>query len=300
MISVFLLLLVFLGISMGFWCLSKKPRKYSATQAMREALKLAPRLGTLGSTVDIPVFYINLDRSVKRKERMEAHLKEIRVKNFQRVAGIDGRKLSETGSISPDEDWWAASLPRGFSHLADILGCQRHMVGEVGCSLSHLKALVHALRSTTPGEPVLILEDDADLSTEARWPCSLRELASQAPPGWGAVSLCDYKVRPKSAETATFYPLDPQVTESTCAYMVSSLGLERLARALQRPAEFLKVLQACAADRLVYALLGTCYGHSFPFVVPYNDYEDHNSLIHPDHTARHMACAEERLQVLLA
>ena len=80
--------------------------------------------------------YINLDRSVARRERMEVQLAAFGLKdNYSRFAGIDGSALAASGSrIKP---------------------------GELGAFHSHLRALESVMGG---GFPLHLLEDDALLS----------------------------------------------------------------------------------------------------------------------------------------
>jgi glycosyl transferase family 25 len=92
----------------------------------------------------IPVFVINLDGSQNRMDMISARLAAQKVA-FHRVPAVDGRKLDLSG-------------------LADDDACRREMgrsiqPGEVGCYLSHLKAMRAFVESGA--EYGVVLEDDA-------------------------------------------------------------------------------------------------------------------------------------------
>lgn len=92
----------------------------------------------------LPVFVINLDGSQKRLDTISAHLSAQGVA-FARVSAVDGRKIDLTG-------------------LADDAACRREMgrsiqPGEVGCYLSHLKAMQAFVDSGA--DYGVVLEDDA-------------------------------------------------------------------------------------------------------------------------------------------
>src|SRR6185503_12685069 len=81
-------------------------------------------------------FYINLDRSDARRSQMERELATYGLsERFTRMPGVDGRTLAP--------------------------GASKRKPGEIGCYLSHLRAL-EAGRAA--GGPVHVLEDDVILS----------------------------------------------------------------------------------------------------------------------------------------
>jgi glycosyl transferase family 25 len=92
---------------------------------------------------------INLEKSIGRWQNISLKLDELKV-SYERIEGIYG------GSI----DWLSVS---------DDLYCREYMgrsiqPGEVGCFMSHVKALRHFVEG--PDDYVIILEDDAIISSE--------------------------------------------------------------------------------------------------------------------------------------
>jgi len=98
---------------------------------------------------DCRCYLINLDRSPERLEAMHAHLSVLDIA-YERVPGVDGAALDEAQFRQyTRENRYYKPLRRG----------------EVGCYLSHNKALQCFLDSNTPY--ALILEDDARLDSDA-------------------------------------------------------------------------------------------------------------------------------------
>ncbi|MEM7301079.1 MAG: glycosyltransferase family 25 protein [Pseudomonadota bacterium] len=95
-------------------------------------------------------YFINLDRSTERRAHMEREFARIDVPNA-RVSGIDGHALTED---PPEVD---RALYRRC-HGREI------RQGEIGCYLSHLKALRSFLESGE--EHGVILEDDAEFGPD--------------------------------------------------------------------------------------------------------------------------------------
>ena len=99
----------------------------------------------------LPIVYINLDRDVQRRERMEALLAPLPFPH-QRLAGVLWGRLS------------AAEQAQLYSPALNAVQFFRPLVdGEKGCYASHLRACEHLLASQNTA--VVVLEDDVSLET---------------------------------------------------------------------------------------------------------------------------------------
>ena len=105
--------------------------------------------------IDYPIFYINLDKTRDRRALMEDQFRRHRVQNYRRIAAIDGRKLDSLRSGS------APGIPRYINSFRGLTS------PELGCTLSHLKAIKIAY--TEGLDTVLILEDDASIDLMPLW-----------------------------------------------------------------------------------------------------------------------------------
>jgi glycosyl transferase family 25 len=94
----------------------------------------------------IPIFLVNLDRSPERLERMTQRLNALNL-TFERVAAVDGGRLSE-------EQRRATYVKRYWRNAPTP--------GEIGCHLSHMKALKEIASRKLP--LAIILEDDVELA----------------------------------------------------------------------------------------------------------------------------------------
>lgn len=125
----------------------------------------------------LPIFLINLDGS---DDRLQAATRQLDAAGltFQRVPAVDGRKCA--ASDLPDYD------PK--------LALKRHgrllSGGEVGCYLSHIKALRLFLDSDAP--MALVLEDDIAVGPHAKPVLSalVDYLAAGQVDNWHMVNLC--------------------------------------------------------------------------------------------------------------
>ena len=87
---------------------------------------------------------------------MEEQFKQYNIKNYKRVPAFDGRKLFSDSSLRAK----TVELPKDMKQSS----------GEIGCSLSHLRAAEMALEIDAPY--VLVMEDDIHLTFYER--CAAR------------------------------------------------------------------------------------------------------------------------------
>lgn len=102
------------------------------------------------------IFYINLDRSISRKEKMENQLQSFDEINYERIPAVDGNIQGEIESIM--------KIPENNTVPKNALGC----------TSSHLKAIKYAYESNL--SEVIILEDDIDISILKKTIYKLKEL----------------------------------------------------------------------------------------------------------------------------
>jgi len=167
----------------------------------------------------IPVYAINLDRSVDRWKRLREQAERLNI-NLTRVPAVDG------SAIAPElrEDVRHDRFRRfnGRSVLA----------GEYGCYRSHLKAIELFLASGA--EAALVVEDDIELVPDltARAAAILR-----AVPGAGVVKLINHRARWFIPKATT--DLGDEIGRclhgpqgSAACYLVTRAGAEKLLEAI--------------------------------------------------------------------
>ena len=96
------------------------------------------------------IYYLNLDEQPERKEYMEEQFKYWEIENYTRISAYDGRDGRDLGDILK-------------GRYPDMMSS-----GEVGCTTSHLRAMVEFLKTDAPC--ALMMEDDCDISTASYWP----------------------------------------------------------------------------------------------------------------------------------
>ena len=119
-----------------------------------------------------PVYYINLDDHTDRRKFMEDQFEYWGIENYTRITAHDGRGDNDLGD----------TLKGKYPNLMSS--------GEVGCTISHLKALKHWLENSDESEDsLLIMEDDCDLSVVSHWGFTWREFRRELPYHWDVVQL---------------------------------------------------------------------------------------------------------------
>ena len=108
-------------------------------------------------------YYINLDRCKERKLFME-NLYD----NITRIEGYDGKKLHEYNDIILSNNY--VENP-----------------GQIGCSLSHIKAIIHSYKNGDKG--ALILEDDISNEYLSKWDKSIEEIILNSPEDCECIQL---------------------------------------------------------------------------------------------------------------
>lgn len=126
--------------------------------------KSAPKLKGIPN-----VYWLNLDADVHRRQYMEEQLEYWEIENHTRISGYDGR--------SDDVSCYLKGVyPENM------------IQNEVGCCLSHLKAIKHFYENTDD-EYALILEDDVVFDIVKYWNFSWKEFFSKLPYDWDCVQL---------------------------------------------------------------------------------------------------------------
>lgn len=98
---------------------------------------------------EVGVYYINLEKNKERLQNLKNQFKNF--DKFQRIEAVDGKKLSAFEYFTINENF----KNRYFKSISP---------GEIGCSLSHLKALKTFVKSDK--KIAIILEDDINANDE--------------------------------------------------------------------------------------------------------------------------------------
>jgi GR25 family glycosyltransferase involved in LPS biosynthesis len=202
-------------------------------------------------------YYINLDRSPERKERIEKMFHQHKL-HFQRIQAVDGKELTS---------WDERLNPY-----------------EQGCTLSHLKAIEEFYKSGE--EMAIICEDDMTMEFFPYWNKPIKNVIGSAPSDWEII-LLGYIIWPHNYKHLQnlYNPFMPIIYNSTLSYLINRSGAEKILtnHTLETPNLHLYTKIRPVADVIIYDIVKTyVYKYSL-FTYPDNN----SSTIHDHHSDFH-------------
>lgn len=122
--------------------------------------------------IGVPILYINMDRSKKRREFMEQQL-SLLSSDYERTPGVDGKKL--------------LSITHGKANNISFQNNYELTFSELGCTLSHVMAAKRVLERDL--EVALIMEDDCIGYLLPYWKTTISQIMQKAPDDWEIIQL---------------------------------------------------------------------------------------------------------------
>lgn len=214
--------------------------------------------------IDLPIYYINLDRSTKRDIFMKKQFNMFNIEDITRISAIDGNRLNE------------------FLFVNDYIDMSE---SEIGCTLSHIKAIKTAYEDNK--EYAIIMEDDAVLYLIPYWVITLKQIISLAPSGWEIIKL--FSIKNKSSDTFFVKHNSLEPSYSTMAYIINRKGMKRLLDRVYYDGRVIikrsdGILNG-TSDQYIYGLLNT-YDITYPLFMCGDEMLE--STIHRDHETSHI------------
>ena len=115
------------------------------------------------------ILWINLDTETERQNHMNSLFDTYGIKNT-RISAVDARGDNDVS------DMLSGRIPDNVSQ------------GELGCALSHLKAIKHFYEETDD-DYCLIMEDDVLFDTAKHWGFTWKDFVAKLPYDWDCVQL---------------------------------------------------------------------------------------------------------------
>ena len=165
----------------------------------------------------IKKYYINLDRSIDRKEYIEEEFRLYGITNYERVAACDGKNLKSTKEGDFSDIKFKAPNDKVCTKSA------------ISCTVSHIKAVK---KSYDNGDEMsIIMEDDIKFTLLPYWDRDLKELIDELPDDWEIlrfvsnkqVSVFSFNTRKKTQN------IKKRKKNNTCAvcYLVNRKGMKK-------------------------------------------------------------------------
>ena len=145
-------------------------------------------INNLGNT---PIYAINMEKSTDRRQNLKKQFDNYDIKNYKIIKAIDGLKITTlNGKQRKPSSYTTFNKSKLTSYKAgDIYFKIREpdyaSNSEVGCTLSHLKAIETAYNDNN--DKVIIVEDDINLFPIKTWSKTLDEFLKTAPNDWEAI-----------------------------------------------------------------------------------------------------------------
>lgn len=202
------------------------------------------------------IYWLNLDSDVHRREYMENQFLYWEIDKHTRINGFDGR-------VDDVCEYLSGRAPDNMSQ------------NEIGCCLSHLKAIKHFYENTD--EPyVLIFEDDVDLNLAKYWNFAWRDFFSKLPHDWDCVQLTTICTGDIHISLHQYFIND----FSAAAYLITRHHAEKIIKNHVRGNKF--KLDNGVKPRATSE--DTIFGSGKTYTIPLFLYRlDLGSAIHPEH-----------------
>lgn len=228
-----------------------------------------------------PFYYINLDKSINRKQRYEERLSKYLNISIERIPAITPH----------DIDNFQIEIPAS---------CQYNSPVEIACTLSHLKAIFTAYKnliyniSKKKSVPMyaLITEDDLIILEMPDW----NELIASAPRDWEILQLVASGYLAEHMYNQQLDGWQKHLQDMWCcaAYLINLQGMEKILSLCipeyktidnWNDLSFINLnykKSNCAADHLIYSIAKT-----YTFTQPIFNVEGIDSTIHSHHLPLH-------------
>jgi GR25 family glycosyltransferase involved in LPS biosynthesis len=212
------------------------------------------------------IYWINLERSVNRKEKMEEFFKD-EVFNgieIERISAVDG-KSNNINEILNNK------LVNQNNKYTKI---------EHACLLSHLNTIKKCNESNN--NIALIMEDDNTLEYKQYWKESLTNIIKNAPSDWEII-LLGYNYQEKLNDTYTKTGLNNKIISSAGSYLINKKGTDKIMKSYKNNKFILNRDLPVEADNYLFT---ECISYTYKY--PYFTYSfENDSEIHSDHLNAH-------------
>lgn len=288
----FILLLTFIVLICLIWYASQ-PEPLSTTlhklQTIREELKNRKVQG--GSLVDLPIYFINLDRATERRNYMENQ------HEMTRISAIDGknieiarRTLQGPRDVHEFRNKSSPPVTGGDDLLNEIHNTYINEFNflssaEIACTLSHIKAIHMAYKDGC--QKALIMEDDMSFEFVPFWD---KKLSDYEVDNWHIIQLHAWLINYRHHYDLPIYKPKYNLYGAG-AYLISRAGMKTIIDKCLIDDKYCllkKHAPSGMADVYIYHCAGLDHRYVVkPFLFTPNNV-DLNSQIHDDHTAEHI------------
>lgn len=258
------------------------------TSYKSDFLKIINRLKTHTSNIkqiNIPIYYINMDKNPERREFMENQLSPYS-KNVNRIVGYNGYKIKNRKTDTVDGITF-------FNNYPELKN------SEIGCLMSHLLAIKTSYEKGD--EIALILEDDTVINLINMLDFEFDTIYKKAPHDWELISLFHMSKWNSELLTKFYHSEEYQyLRHNNIDYLYSLVGYLINRKGMKKVLDFvydyhnnvfylgkdMKVAPNGPADFFLYDITTSYY---FTPDIFYPNNLALQSTIHTDHTDAHIS-----------
>ncbi len=280
-ISIFFLV-VFLVVFIG-----KSLTTYVSVKASPESILLnnTKVLNTFQkkNNIQMPIYYINLNRSTDRKKYMEEMFLNFQIQNYTRIEAVDYKYISKKDKI--------LTLGRDNHVIPIKTKGNINLDAKLACTLSHVKLIKSAYEKGE--EKILVLEDDASILLTSLLNKTLEKHLEVLPKDWEICPVGYKHSGIKEEDDNSYTKLQKTYglqISGTFGYIINRQGMEKIVNLHKDSYDFMKEdSRTIVADNYLYRQCQT-YTLNNVFVFPYN-LELHTTVQSDSHEINHIKTA---------
>jgi len=168
--------------------------------------------------ISYPIYYINMDKNIERKEYCEKQLSKIS-NNFTRIRGVVGKNIKNKKGCKIED--------------IEFINDYKHMsFGEIGCFLSHIKAIN---LSYDKGDKIAIICEDDVYTEPYKFFQNIEEIVKNAPVDWECLQLFSLNLKiDTNNKNIKYLDYDPEYY-GCVSYLISRSGMKKILDTLNYP-----------------------------------------------------------------
>ncbi len=223
------------------------------------------------------IVWINLDRSMERRDHMENLFRNLAIKNT-RISAIDGKREDVRNMIKNVE------INEEMSNY------------EIACTLSHIKAINYLSRIS--GDYFMVCEDDISFDNVGLFNIDLKKIIIDAPSDFDILlinKLCLFELDDTYVLWQDYFDqgIDKYIYGTGC-YIISRSGINKIMEQFESEFIWKSRMELKVADIYLYENLNT-YVYKYNFVNLLNE----NSTIHNDHVGFQQNCCRNQTNIII-
>lgn len=228
------------------------------------------------------IYWINLERSKTRKERMINQFKKFNIDTAFRINAINGNQLKKKSKM------YFHNNKNSNYYISNKLN-KKHSSYEIACTLSHFKCILEAYHNND--ELCLIMEDDISFDYMSKWKYTLKKLINKFPKNWEIInlSMTNHEIIKKVLKTSnkkSFHSKNLFINWNlfhygAVCYMINRKGIKKIIDKfdLLNSPNFMDEKRNIVADEIIYKYLKS-YTLKLPLFITNSDGD---STIHNNH-----------------